>query len=192
MKKYLKYFLVVIVFFTSFNAYATKMAPIPLEDLLSDSSIVTIINIKQASLSVNKYKIIHSGEERFYLNYVATIVDSIKGGDVGKTIEFSSREPLFVSREYLVFLNASKPGELFVAQAGFAAFEKTYIFFQTGINAGIKEGLRIPSSLIPLPKALATTPGVTKLNEYSAYVWVEWLPFKKWQIRYLSAPLPEK
>lgn len=166
----------------SLNAFATKMTPTSLEELLNDSSIVTIINIKQASLSVNQYEIIHSGEEKFYLDYVATIIDPIKGCDGGKTINFSSREPLLVSREYLVFLNSSKSGELHVAQAGFAAFEKTYISFKEAI----KEGLRIPSNYISLPKDLIITPGVTKLNELSPYVWAEWLPFKKWQIRHLN------
>ncbi len=75
-------------------------------------------------------------------------------------------------------------GKLHVAQAGFAAFEKAYISF----DSGVKEGLRIPSSFIPLPKDLALTPGVTKLNEQPIYEWSEWLPFKKRQLELLSAP----
>ena len=187
MKISFKLFSVCIVFFASLNAGATKMAPISLEELLRDSSVVSIVNIKQAGISANKYQIIHSGEEKFYLNYVATIVDSIKGSDAGKTIEFSSREPLLISREYFVFLISSNPGELMVAQAGYAAFEKAYI----SVDSGIKEGLRIPSSFISLPKNLATIPDVTKLNEQSSYVWVEWLPFKQWQIKHLGASVTE-
>ena len=99
-----------------------------------------------------------------------------------------SREPLFVSREYLVFLNATQSGDLHIAQAGFAAFEKAYISFK----AGIKEGLRLPSSYISLPKDLVMISEVTKRNEQSSYVWSEWLPFKKWLSRHLSAQLPEK
>ncbi len=88
-----------------------------------------------------------------------------------------------MNQEYLVFLNSSKSDELFVAQAGFAAFEKTYISFEQGI----KEGIRVPSSYISLSKDLVTIPGVTKLNEQSAYVWAEWLPFKKWVISHLDS-----
>ena len=40
--------LVVIIFLISANSFATKMAPVSLEELLTDSSIVAIINIKQA------------------------------------------------------------------------------------------------------------------------------------------------
>ena len=98
-----KYLLVVIVFFISANAFATKMAPVSLEELLTDSSIVAIVNIKQASVSTSQYEVIHSGEQKYYLDYIATIVDPVKGGDAGKTIKFMSREPLLISREYLVF-----------------------------------------------------------------------------------------
>lgn len=183
-----KYHLVVIVFLISANAFATKMAPVSLEELLTDSSLVAIVNIKQASVSTNQYEVIHSGEQKYYLDYMATIVDTVKGSNVGKTIKFMSREPLLVSRDYLVFLNSTKSGELHVAQAGFAAFEKAYI----SVKAGIKECLRIPSNYISLPKELVIIHGVTKLNEQSSYVWSEWLPFKKWQIRHLNVPLPEK
>ena len=182
-----KYLLVVIVFFISANAFATKMAPVSLEELLTDSSIVAIVNIKQASVSTSQYEVIHSGEQKYYLDYIATIIDSVKGGDAGKTIKFMSREPLLISREYLVFLNSTKSGELHVAQAGFAAFEKAYI----SVKAGIKECLRIPSDFISLPKELVIIHGITKLNEQSSYVWSEWLPFKKWQIRHLNVPFPE-
>lgn len=188
MKISLKLFSVVIVFFVSLNAFATKMAAVSLEELMKDSSVVAIIAIKQASLSANTYKIVYSGEEKHYLNYMATIVDSIKGAEVGKTIEFSSHEPLLISREYLVFLGSPKSGELLVAQAGHAAFEKAYISFESGI----KEGLRIPSDFISLPKNTAVTPDVTKRNEQSFYVWAEWLPLKKWQIKQLGVPLNNK
>ena len=188
----MKYYLIIVFlingFFIPLNSFATKIAPISLEELMNDASTVIATKIVEASISINQYKVIHSGEEKYYLNYVATIVDSIKVGEVGKTIEFSSREPLLVSREYLVFLNSSKDDKLFVAQAGFAAFEKTYI----SIKTGIKEGLRIPSDFISLPKNLVTTSEGAKLNEQSSYVWVEWLPFKKWQIKYLSTSLSEK
>ncbi len=183
-----KYHLIAIGFFVSLNSFATKMAPISLEELVSDSSTVMIIDVEQVSLSADQYEVIYSGEEKNYLNYVATTVDPIKEGDAGKTIKFFSREPLLVSREYLVFLNASKSDELSVAQAGFAAFEKTYISFERGI----KEGIRIPSNYISLPKDIASIPGVTKLNEQSSYVWVEWLPFKKWVINHLASLHPEK
>ncbi|WP_075187227.1 hypothetical protein [Teredinibacter haidensis] len=178
-----KYYLAVIGLFIAFNAFATKIAPISIEELLSDSSVVTIINVKQASLSVDQYEVIYSGEKKNYLNHEATIVDPIKAGYADKTIKFLSRKPLLVNQEYLVFLNSSESGELFVAQAGFAAFEKTYISFAQGI----KESIRVPSSYISLSKDVATTPGVTKLNEQSSYVWAEWLPFKKWMISHLDS-----
>lgn len=187
MKIYFKSFSICIVFFASLNAGATKMAPVSLEELMRDSLAVAIVDVKQANVSANTYKIVYSGEEKHYLNYVATVVDPIKGAEVGKSIEFSSHEPLLISRQYLVFLGSSKPGELLVAQAGYAAFEKAYISF----DAGIKEGLRIPSSFISLPKGIALTPDVTKLNEQSSYVWTEWLPFKEWQIKHLGA-VPKK
>lgn len=184
MKISFKLFSICIVFFASLNADATKMAPVSLEELMRDSSAVAIVDIKQANVSANTYKIVYSGEEKHYLNYVATVVDPIKGAEVGKSIEFSSHEPLLISRQYLVFLSSSKPGELLVAQAGYAAFEKAYISFE----AGIKEGLRIPSSFISLPKNIAITPDVTKLNEQSSYVWTEWLSIKEWQIKYMRVP----
>lgn len=188
MKISVKVFSIFIIIFSSLNAGATKMAPVSLEELTRDSSVVTIVDIKQAGLSTNKYKIIYSGEERYYLNYVATVVDSIKGADVGKSIEFSSHESLLIGKQYLVFLSSSKSGELLVGQAGYAAFEKAYISF----DSGIKEGLRIPSSFISLPKDLAITPDVTKLNEQSSYVWAEWLPFKEWQIKRLNVESTKK
>lgn len=187
MKIYFKLFSICIVFFASLNAGATKMAPVSLEELMRDSSVVAVVDVKQANVSANTYKIVYSGEEKHYLNYVATVVDSIKSVEVGKSIEFSSHEPLLISRQYLVFLGSSKPNELLVAQAGYAAFEKAYISF----DAGIKEGLRIPSSFISLPKGIAITPDVTKLNEQSSYVWTEWLSFKEWQIKHLGA-VPKK
>ena len=94
----------------------------------------------------------------------------------------------FIPRSYIKNFAILKDDKLFVAQAGFAAFEKTYI----SIKTGIKEGLRIPSDFISLPKNLVTTSEGAKLNEQSSYVWVEWLPFKKWQIKYLSTSLSEK
>ena len=158
------------------------MAPVSLEELTQQSSSIAAVNITQASLSANHYTIMHSGEKKFYLHYVATVIESVKSGEIRETIEFSSREPLLINREYVVFLEASKTDELLVAQAGFAAFEKSYISFKSGIN----EALRIPSSYITLPKNLSTSPDVTKRNEQSSYVWVEWLPFKNWQIQQLE------
>lgn len=178
-----KYYLVVIGLFITFNTFATKIAPISIEELLRDSSVVTIVNVQEASLSSEQYEVIYSGEKKNYLNYVATIVDPIKVADAEKTIRFLSCKSLLVNQEYLVFLNASKSGELFVAQAGFAAFEKAYI----SLEQGIKESIRIPSNYISLSEDLATIPGVTKLNEQSSYIWTEWLPFKKWMTSHLGS-----
>ncbi len=94
--------LILAVCFISSNTSATKMAPISLEELLGASTIVATVNIKQASISTNAYKVIHSEVERFYLSYEATTVDAFKG-DIRKLVAFLSREPLLVSREYLVF-----------------------------------------------------------------------------------------
>lgn len=188
MKKYIKFFFSIVIFSISLNVCATKIAPVSLKELLTDSSITAVVNIKKAELSAKQYKIIHSGKDKYYLNYEAIIIDSIKGVDAGKTIEFTSREPLLVSRDYLVFLNTSSTERLLVSQAGYGAFEKTFISFESGI----KEGLRIPSNYISLPKGLPFTLGFSALNEQSSYLWAEWLPFKEWQIKYLKTQHLEK
>lgn len=183
--KYLFNSLSVLVFFllSSINACATKIAPVSLEELLNDSPMIVVVDVLQASLSTNKYRVVHSGEEKKHLDFVAIVIDPIKGSDTGKTIKFSSREPLFVGRKYLVFLNPLKTGDLFVAQAGFAAFEKTYISFAEGVKGGV----RVPSNYISLSKDMPSVPGVTKLNEQSSYVWAEFQPFKKWVVSRLGS-----
>lgn len=178
----------VVVCFITLNCHATKIAPASLKELLSESSLAISVNIKKASLSDNKYKVFHSGEEKSYLNYTGTVIDSIKGEKAGKLIEFSSRKPLLINREYFIFLNPSKSGEFIVAQAGFAAFEKAYISFESGI----KSGLRVPLTYISMPKNLTVTKGVTKRNEQSSYIWVEWLLFKRWQTTHLNFSLTDK
>ncbi len=176
------YYLIVVGFFVSFNAFATKIAPVSIEELVSDSSMISVVDVKQANLSTEQYEVIYSGKKKNYLNYVATIIDPIKEGEKGKTVKFLGREPLLVSQKYLIFLTTSKSGHLFVAQAGYAALENSHISFESGV----KEGVRVPLSYISLSKKLISIPGVTKLNEQAPYVWVDWLLLKSWMKSNLS------
>ena len=98
------YYLIVVGFFVSFNAFATKIAPVSIEELVSDSSMISVVDVKQANLSTEQYEVIYSGKKKNYLNYVATIIDPIKEGEKGKTVKFLGREPLLVSQKYLIFL----------------------------------------------------------------------------------------
>ena len=183
-----KYTLTLIICFVSINSFATKISPISLEELLDTSIIAAVVKIEQASISNDEYEIFHSGEKKNYLSYSALITDSIKGVGSNKTTAFYSREPLLIGRDYLVFLNRSDPNKLFVAQAGFAAFEKTYIPFKDAI----KESVRAPSDYISIAKELPTLPGTRKLNEQSSNKWLEWLVLKKWITEHLSATSNKK
>lgn len=179
MKKIINVFLSTVIFFISLHCHATKIAPISLENLLNHSTIAATVKINNAQISSNKYEIIHSGESKFYFDYTATITDLIKGKKIERNIEFSSREPLLIGQEYYVFLNSSASDQLIVAQAGFAAFEKTYIFF----TDDIKEALRIPQDYITMPKNLEKMSGFTKKNEQSSYSWFAYNQFKNRQIK---------
>ncbi len=182
MKSILNVLISLVVFSISFNCYATKIAPISFENLLNDSSVAATIKITNAQISTNKYEIVHSGKERFYFKYLAIIIDPIKGKEIESNIKFSSREPLLIGQENFVFLNSPQPEKLIVAQAGFAAFEKKYIFFAEGI----KQALRIPQSYITMPTDIERIAGITKINEQSSYSWFEYIQLKNWQIKKLK------
>lgn len=183
MKLILLTFIFVGAILSTAPTLATKLAPQSLQELTKSASLVAIVHISKSDISSFTYEKAHSDQKRYLIYFEASVSELIIGKTGTKTIKFLSREPLLVDRDYLVILESSESNNLFVSQAGYAAFEKTYISF----DSGIKEGIRVPTNYVSVPAPLSYTIGVTKINEYSVYKWLDWHETKNWLLSNLAA-----
>lgn len=152
----------------SLNSSATKMAPITLDEALQGASVVAEVKIVSSEVSDVSFRLVHTGEDKPFIQHGAVIVNGFKGLKAGGIV-FLSRMGLLVNSHYLVFLDQKgEEATLRVAQAGYAAIFLDYISLQ---DAFVMGG-RVPVTYLRLPEGMEQVPGVTRKDENSEFRWV--------------------
>lgn len=153
-------------------SFATKIASVDLDTLLTEAQIVALVTITEGELNENA--------QRCGARFTGVVSNALKNVEKETKLSFLSRfvshSQLEMGAQYIVFLNSlshanvtgCKNAVLEVAQAGYGALRVAGPY-----QIDLEDAVRVPLSFIKLPPSLRPVPGASSNLEVYESGWVD-------------------
>ena len=165
----MKYLLLTILIFASSTVGATKIARVPLDELVRDTKYIALVKVLSAQLD--------ESDARCGVVYTVKTLVGIKNTSNDSTLKIfsstNSAAKLRAGQEFIVFLDENNQevcshASLIVGHAGYGA-----LWITSPYLIDFDKAVKIPTSFIAMPGGLKTQAGQRPDDEISEVEWVD-------------------